>query len=87
MDRPLTISEKILIGHLDESADFGLLILMIVPLNPLARDYVLLNPDRVALQRCYRADDDSPIYASRPKTNRRSNNSSLRSSYSGKNRK
>ncbi|MER5175627.1 MAG: aconitate hydratase [Candidatus Nitrosocosmicus sp.] len=47
INRPLTISEKILIGHLDENVDFessgGDALLP-------AKSYVLLNPDRVALQ-------------------------------------
>ncbi|MDQ6723083.1 MAG: aconitase family protein, partial [Thermoproteota archaeon] len=45
--RPLTLSEKILIGHLDENTNFesegGDSLLP-------AKSYVLLNPDRVALQ-------------------------------------
>ena len=44
-DRPLTICEKILIGHLDESADFSSDDALIG-----GKSYVLLNPDRVALQ-------------------------------------
>jgi len=45
MHRPLTICEKILIGHLDGSPDFS-------PDDALVagKSYVLLNPDRVALQ-------------------------------------
>jgi aconitate hydratase len=43
-DRPLTVCEKILIGHL-ESVDFSSDNIM-VP----GQSYVLLNPDRVALQ-------------------------------------
>ena len=44
-DRPLTICEKILIGHLDESADFSSDDALIG-----GKSYVLLKPDRVALQ-------------------------------------
>jgi len=43
--RPLTICEKILIGHLDESADFSSDDALVA-----GKSYVLLNPDRVALQ-------------------------------------
>src|SRR5215216_6244487 len=48
INRPLTISEKILIGHLDKNTDFesGGGESTLLPAN----DYVLLNPDRVALQ-------------------------------------
>ncbi|HMH09445.1 MAG TPA: hypothetical protein VK553_01955, partial [Candidatus Nitrosopolaris rasttigaisensis] len=45
MDRPLTICEKILIGHLDESTDLGSEDALVT-----GKSYVLLNPDRVALQ-------------------------------------
>ncbi len=43
--RPLTLSEKILIGHLYENVEFN-------PADALVtrKSYVLLNPDRVALQ-------------------------------------
>ncbi len=44
-DRPLTISEKILIGHLAENIDFNSHDVLV-----RGRSYVLLNPDRVALQ-------------------------------------
>jgi aconitate hydratase len=47
--RPLTVSEKILIGHLDKNTDFGSGDGDERSLLP-ANDYVLLNPDRVALQ-------------------------------------
>ncbi|HET7148777.1 MAG TPA: aconitate hydratase [Candidatus Nitrosopolaris sp.] len=45
IDRSLTLCEKILIGHLDDSADLS-------PDDALVagKSYVLLNPDRVALQ-------------------------------------
>ena len=43
--KPLTLSEKILIGHLDESTDFS----EFKQLTP-GNGYILLNPDRVALQ-------------------------------------
>ena len=43
--KPLTLGEKILIGHLDESADF----MTFNGLTP-GNGYILLNPDRVALQ-------------------------------------
>jgi len=49
IDRPLTLSEKILIGHLDKSfysSSHGDNDLVLQP----SKDYVLLNPDRVALQ-------------------------------------
>jgi aconitate hydratase len=49
INRPLTISEKILIGHLDKNTDFGSAGGGESTLLP-ANDYVLLNPDRVALQ-------------------------------------
>jgi aconitate hydratase len=49
INRPLTISEKILIGHLDKNTDFGSGGGGESTLLP-ANDYVLLNPDRVALQ-------------------------------------
>jgi aconitate hydratase len=49
INRPLTISEKILIGHLDKNTDFGSSGGGESTLLP-ANDYVLLNPDRVALQ-------------------------------------
>jgi aconitate hydratase len=44
-EKPLTLCEKILIGHLDESTDF-------TEFNQLTpgNGYILLNPDRVALQ-------------------------------------
>jgi len=45
MHRPLTICEKILIGHLDGSADFSSDDALVA-----GKTYVLLNPDRVALQ-------------------------------------
>jgi aconitate hydratase len=45
-DRPLTLCEKILIGHLHEDADFSSDHDALVP----GKSYVLLNPDRVALQ-------------------------------------
>src|ERR687889_1651118 len=48
-NRPLTVSEKILIGHLDKNTDFGSGAVGESTLLP-ANDYVLLNPDRVALQ-------------------------------------
>src|SRR5215213_6812215 len=48
-NRPLTVSEKILIGHLDKNTDFGSGGGGERSLLP-ANDYVLLNPDRVALQ-------------------------------------
>ena len=44
-NKPLTLGEKILIGHLDESTDF----LTFNGLTP-GNGYILLNPDRVALQ-------------------------------------
>jgi aconitate hydratase len=44
-DRPLTISEKILIGHLAENIDFTSYDVLV-----RGKSYVLLNPDRVALQ-------------------------------------
>jgi aconitate hydratase len=44
-DRPLTISEKILIGHLAENLDFNSYDVLV-----RGKSYVLLNPDRVALQ-------------------------------------
>ena len=44
-DKPLTLGEKILIGHLDESTDF----MTFNGLTP-GNGYILLNPDRVALQ-------------------------------------
>jgi aconitate hydratase len=44
-DRPLTISEKILIGHLAENIDFNSYDVLV-----RGKSYVLLNPDRVALQ-------------------------------------
>src|SRR5215831_6352051 len=44
-DRPLTISEKILIGHLAENIDFNSYDALV-----RGKSYVLLNPDRVALQ-------------------------------------
>ena len=63
VNRPLTLSEKILIGHL-------------VGINKTEPgsgiSYVFLQPDRVALQ-----DDYSSIYAGRPKKNCSSNHSSL----------
>jgi hypothetical protein len=40
-DRPLTISEKILVGHLDESVDFSSDDALIA-----GKSYVLFNPDR-----------------------------------------
>jgi aconitate hydratase len=43
--RPLTICEKILIGHLDASPDFSSDDALVA-----GKSYVLLNPDRVALQ-------------------------------------
>lgn len=44
-EKPLTLCEKVLIGHLDESTDF-------TEFNQLTpgNGYILLNPDRVALQ-------------------------------------
>lgn len=44
-ERPLTLCEKILIGHLDESVD-------LTEFNQITpgNGYILLNPDRVALQ-------------------------------------
>ena len=45
MDKPLTLCEKILIGHLDKSMDFRSSHAL-----PPGNGYVLLNPDRVALQ-------------------------------------
>jgi len=45
MHRTLTICEKILIGHLDGSADFSSDDALVA-----GKTYVLLNPDRVALQ-------------------------------------
>ena len=44
-NKPLTLCEKILIGHLDQSTDFS-------EFNQLTpgNGYILLNPDRVALQ-------------------------------------
>ena len=44
-NRPLTISEKILIGHFDKRLDLS----FTSNIRP-SKDYVLLNPDRVALQ-------------------------------------
>ena len=44
-DRALTISEKILIGHLAENIDFNSYDVLV-----RGKSYVLLNPDRVALQ-------------------------------------
>lgn len=44
-DRPLTISEKILIGHLAEIIDFNSYDILV-----RGKSYVVLNPDRVALQ-------------------------------------
>jgi len=44
-DRPLTISEKILIGHLAENIDFNSYDVLV-----RGKSYVILNPDRVALQ-------------------------------------
>src|SRR5215467_15203210 len=44
-DGPLTISEKILIGHLTENMDFNSYDALV-----RGKSYVLLNPDRVALQ-------------------------------------
>jgi aconitate hydratase len=44
-DGPLTISEKILIGHLAENMDFNSYDALV-----RGKSYVLLNPDRVALQ-------------------------------------
>jgi len=44
-DGPLTISEKILIGHLAENMDFNSYDVLV-----RGKSYVLLNPDRVALQ-------------------------------------
>jgi len=44
-DTPLTISEKILIGHLAENVDFNSYDVLV-----RGKSYVLLNPDRVALQ-------------------------------------
>jgi aconitate hydratase len=44
-NKPLTLGEKILIGHLDESTDF----MTFNGLTP-GNGYILLNPDRVALQ-------------------------------------
>src|SRR5919202_4014924 len=45
-DRPLTLCEKIIIGHLHEDTDFSSDRDALVP----GKSYVLLNPDRVALQ-------------------------------------
>jgi aconitate hydratase len=45
-DRPLTLCEKILIGHLDESTSDFTEFNQLTPGN----GYILLNPDRVALQ-------------------------------------
>jgi aconitate hydratase len=45
-DRPLTLCEKIIIGHLHEDTDFSSGQDALVP----GKSYVLLNPDRVALQ-------------------------------------
>jgi aconitate hydratase len=45
INRPLTVSEKILIGHFDKRFDQ----IIASNLRP-SKDYVLLNPDRVALQ-------------------------------------
>src|SRR6476469_6669974 len=50
INRPLTISEKILIGHFDKSSDFGSTYIDDNSTLSPAKDYVLLNPDRVALQ-------------------------------------
>ncbi|HXX97589.1 MAG TPA: aconitate hydratase, partial [Candidatus Bathyarchaeia archaeon] len=44
-DRPLTISEKILMGHLAENIDFSSYDVLV-----RGKSYVTLNPDRVALQ-------------------------------------
>ncbi|HXT83669.1 MAG TPA: aconitase family protein, partial [Verrucomicrobiae bacterium] len=44
-NRPLTISEKILIGHFDKRLDLS----FTSNIQP-SKDYILLNPDRVALQ-------------------------------------
>jgi hypothetical protein len=71
-DRPLTISEKILIGHLAENIDFNSNDVLV-----RGKSYVILNPDRVCVTRCYRPNDDSPIHAGWPKTNCCSDNSSL----------
>ncbi len=49
INRPLTISEKILMGHLDKSFYFGSQDKNGSILQS-SKDYVLLNPDRVALQ-------------------------------------
>ncbi len=46
INRPLTASEKILIGHLDQSVDLESIGGAFLP----TKDYVLLRPDRVALQ-------------------------------------
>lgn len=45
INRPLSVSEKILIGHFDKRFDLSIA----SNLRP-SKDYVLLNPDRVALQ-------------------------------------
>src|SRR5919205_627624 len=45
-DRPLTLCEKIIIGHLHEDTDFSSDRDALVP----GKSYILLNPDRVALQ-------------------------------------
>ncbi|MBA3750794.1 MAG: aconitate hydratase, partial [Nitrosopumilus sp.] len=54
INRPLTISEKILIGHMDKSMDFGSILEEEGDVEPgsllPSKKYVLLNPDRVALQ-------------------------------------
>lgn len=46
VSRPLTMSEKILIGHLNNASDIESASNTLIP----AKSYVLLNPDRVALQ-------------------------------------
>jgi aconitate hydratase len=69
-DRPLTISEKILIGHLAENIDFNSYDVLV-----RGKSYVLLNPGRVALQDV--TGQMTNLHAGWAKTNCCSNNSSL----------
>ena len=86
INRPLTISEKILIGHLDKNTDFGSGGGGESTLFP-ANDYVLLNPDRVALQDVTGQMTILQFVQAGLKRTSCSDNCSLRSPYSGTNRK
>ena len=78
LNRPLTLAEKIMLGHLDDPAG--------ADLTP-GESYIMLRPDRVAHQGRDRPDGHPPVHAVWPAAHGRAHHRPLRPPHPGASRR